>query len=200
EHQGNVEITAKLFLLNPPSAADSGNDSARFLSEGIAALKSVLGVSSIDTFVLSFAGQQLSDNGEDTQGGHELDISKVADLFKLLSKRRVQGDIRQVGVADFSADRLEALRGCLANANATDAFPALDQVNLSECCSVSTRLIEYGKTNNVRLLAHSDDNSAAILTSADLNGILAGQSNINFTGAASRLEPQWILKYTVLLR
>ncbi|KAI8575951.1 hypothetical protein K450DRAFT_259123 [Umbelopsis ramanniana AG] len=134
-------------------------------------LHRLLGVSTIENFILSATNDDVLPAWRSLQ---ELHRNKV---------------VERLGVTDFSQSDLKSF------SQKVQVQPAVNQIDLAECCQLPRDLITYAKANNIELLAHSDYSD--ILPKETLNKIMKAQ---NLVGENATLHPRWVLKYTVFVK
>ena len=115
-----------------------------------------------------------------------------------------KGTIRQLGVSEFSSDRLEKLLPEIK------VRPTVDQINVKDCCVVPKTLIMYAKERGIELLTHNDCTDILpcgvtrdLLGSGEGGaGILASRSDAGGEekGLKGDIEPQWVIKYTAVVK
>jgi len=165
EDRKDVEITAKLFFL--------GSDGSQAnVTESLDHLYRLLGISTIENLIVSAADQQ-----------------HVLSAWPTLEELHKEGVIGRLGVSDFSQTDLKAFLGKV------QVQPAVNQIELGQCCQLPRDLIAYAKANHIELLAHSD--CSDILPKETLNKIMKAQHLIS---EDSFLSPRWVLKYTVFVK
>ncbi|KAF9413236.1 hypothetical protein BGZ94_000802 [Podila epigama] len=160
-------------------------------------LESALGISQIkiDHFILSLPHQSFDENGLDESEVTAFSKSvqeSILPVWKKLSELRQSGRIGRLGVAEFSKQELEILKGA-AEAHSLPG-PEINQVNLQDCCVLPKDLINYSKEHQIELLTHGD--ATDILPSATFSSILKPYLPVT---AASALSPNFVLKYSALI-
>lgn len=211
EPRESYDITVKLFYL--PGIPASRR--CRHTRDAIDLVLKELGVDSIDLLIVSFPGVSFDadDDGEEETSGDETasansDDSQGLDAqiksWKVLEDYHTRGIISQLGVSEFSSDRLDKFLPEVT------IRPTVDQINVKDCCVVPKPLILYAKEKNIELLTHND--CMDILpcgTTRELLGpgeggahILASKSNAPDTepGLKGNIEPQWVIKYTAVVK
>jgi len=165
EDRKDVEITAKLFML--------GSDGSQaHVTQSLDLLYRLLGVSSIENFIVSAA--------------HE---DQVLPAWRTLEGLHKNGVIGRLGVTDFSETDLKTF------SEKVQVQPALNQIELAQCCQLPSDLTSYAKANNIELLAHSDCSN--ILPKETLNKIMKAQ---HLVSQDKTISPRWVLKYTVFVK
>lgn len=130
---------AKLFYLK-----HDDQSLISYIDASIHHLEQLLGVASIDTFVVSFADNE----------------SCVEKTWKDLEAYHHDGRIRKLGVSDFDTARLKALYD---NPSLT-VKPSLNQVNIENCCSNQKELIELGKQYGIEMTFNVDTAGTQLFT------------------------------------
>lgn len=205
------DVTVKLFYL--PGIPVSRR--CKHTRDAIDLVLKELGVNSIDLLIISFPGVSFD---ADDDGEEELSVDESASAdsdeseglesqvktWKVLEDYHSRGIISQLGVAEFSSDRLDKLLPEIS------VMPTVDQINVKDCCVVPKTLIMYAKDKNIELLTHNDctdvlpcgtirellgpgENGAHILAST------AGADDSE-PGLKGNIEPQWVVKYTAVVK
>nr|OQO22823.1 hypothetical protein B0A51_11354 [Rachicladosporium sp. CCFEE 5018] len=220
EPRPQYDITAKLFFL--PSCSTSARPAAT--RKALSLVLEELHMPSIDLLILSFPGVYF-DEQEDcpdklaTRGAVESQpeaIEQQIEAWKTLEELKDEGLVEKLGIAEFGADRLDQfLEG-------TRIKPAVDQINLRDCCSVPKALLTLAKSKGVELLVHNDCSNilprgtlrellgpqgAGVLAepgkTGDKRKSLHGEDVKNGTeskGLKGEVTPQWVVKYTAVVR
>ncbi|KAF9952364.1 hypothetical protein BGZ72_006339 [Mortierella alpina] len=192
--RSTYEITAKLFFIssNAPTVL-----SVEQLNHAIQNLQTALGSSSlvIDNFILALPNQTFDENGQDESELQEFkeDVEQLYwPVWKALSALRQEGQIKRLGVSEFSKQQLEILKSVALAKGAV--APEVNQVNLQDCCVLPKGLIDYAKAEGIELLTHGD--ATNILPGPTLSTLL--QAHLP-AAAASPLVPKFVLKYSALI-
>ena len=163
---------------------------------------------SIDLLIVSFPGVSFDADDEDdedephwTQNGESEDLNAMVETWKALEHLHEKGLALQIGLSEFGSERLEKFLP------KTKIRPSVDQINVRDCCVVPKSLILFAKQEKVELLTHNDCTN--VLPSGTLRellgtgekgaGVLAGP-NDNSNGLKGNVEPQWVVKYTAVVR
>lgn len=204
EERAQYDITVKLFYL--PGIPVSRR--CAHTRQAIDLVLKELHVDSIDLLIVSFPGvsfdadddgeEEISDSGSEQQPG---DIDNIIQTWRTLESLQERGMIAQLGVAEFSGERLAKF---LPH---TKVRPSVDQINVRDCCVVPKSLILYAKQENIQLLTHNDcTNILPVGTTRELlgpgengAGILASAPDAD-DGIKGHLEPQWVVKYTAVIK
>lgn len=205
------DITVKLFYL--PGIPASRR--CKHTKEAIDLVLRELGTDRIDLLIVSFPGVSFDadDDGEeeiseDENASMNSDESQGLDAqvksWKVLEDYHNRGIIAQLGVSEFSSDRLDKFLPEIA------VRPTVDQINVKDCCVVPKTLIMYAKEKKIELLTHND--CMDILpcgTTRELLGPGEGGAHIiastadapdSEPGLKGNIEPQWVIKYTAVVK
>ncbi|KAF8932199.1 hypothetical protein BGZ47_011516 [Haplosporangium gracile] len=197
EDRSKYEITVKLFFLSPhglsePLSVDRLHNAIQHLETALAATSTNI---KIDHFILAIPNQTFDENDLDSSEIEQFteDVQSLyLPIWKRLSELRQTGKIGRLGVSEFSKQQLEILKAAAVQVGAV--VPEINQVNLEDCCVLPKGLIEYAKAEGIELLTHGD--SSDILPKSTLASLL--QPHLAAT-SASLLEPNFVLKYSVLI-
>ncbi|KAH7052990.1 hypothetical protein BKA57DRAFT_456935 [Linnemannia elongata] len=197
DDRSKYEITVKLFFLSPHGSSEPL--SVDHLHNAIQQLETALSVTSgnlkIDHFILAIPNQTFDENDLDSSEIDQFteDVQTLyLPIWKRLSELQQTGRIGRLGVSEFSKQQLEILKAAAVQVGA--AVPQINQVNLQDCCVLPKGLIDYAKAEGIELLTHGD--SSDILPKSTLASLL--QPHLPAT-SASLLEPNFVLKYSVLI-
>jgi glutamate--cysteine ligase regulatory subunit len=201
EERAQYEITAKLFFL--PSIPTQRR--AEYIKEALDLVTKELGVSAIDLLIVSFPGMAFegdcewkADERNATMGNDEEELATWAVLEDL--QIQTPARVSRLGIAEFGSDKLQRFL------NKVKVRPAVDQINIRNCCSVPPPLIKLAKDEGIELYTHSD--CTDILPSGTLRellgqglqgaGVLADDETDE--GLKGDLRPEWVVKYTAFVR
>jgi glutamate--cysteine ligase regulatory subunit len=219
EERAAYDITVKLFYLPniPPSRRSDQT------KEAIAFVLKELHVESIDLLIMSFpnivfdAEDESEEEDTSEQGtpstdpdaqrfsGPE-DISSMLQTWRTIEELHDSGTVSKIGLAEFGTQRLARF---LKEARIR---PAVDQINVRDCCVVPKPLIMFAKQEKIELLTHSDvtnilprgtlrellgpgDKGVGVLSSATEEG-----AQPTSDGLKGDVEPQWVVKYTAVVK
>ncbi|OAA68156.1 glutamate-cysteine ligase modifier subunit [Niveomyces insectorum RCEF 264] len=150
EEETQYDITVKLFFLPQASVADR----AQYAEEALALVFRELGVDRIDLLVLSFPGMSFegdceweADKINALQGNDDEEVATWAATAETFAK---QGRVRRLGVAEFGSEKLARFLDRVA------VPPAVDQINVRNCCNVPPPLVALAKDKGIELLVHTD--------------------------------------------
>ncbi|KAI1204955.1 uncharacterized protein F4807DRAFT_301122 [Annulohypoxylon truncatum] len=200
EDRAQYEITVKLFFLPtaPPGAR------GRYIDEALGLVTKELGISDVDLLIVSFPGISFegecefeADRKNATMGNDEEEIA----TWGLLEKLHLQGQVGRLGVAEFGTEKLRRLL------DKVRVRPAVDQINIKNCCNVPPPLTKLAKNENIELLTHHD--TTDILPSGTLRELLGQGSQgagvladdgVNGSGLKGEVTPEWVVKYTAFVK
>ena len=211
EPRDSYDITAKLFFL--PGIPVSRR--CRHTKDAIDLVLKELGVESIDLLIVSYPGisfdadddgeEELSVDEDDSGNSDESQgLDAQVKTWRVLESLHEQGTIAQLGLSEFSSERLDKFLP------EVKIRPSVDQINVRDCCVVPKTLIVYAKEHNIQLLTHAD--CTDILppgTTRELlgpggkgAGILAARPDASNaeSGLKGDIEPQWVIKYTAVVK
>lgn len=217
EERSQYDITVKLFYL--PGVCPERRCAQT--KEAVGLVLKELKVPSIDLLILSFPGVTFdadleeesvgrggcggSSDGASTASAETTDVEDLASMIKTWTaaeKLHAKGIINKLGVSEFGKERLaEFLKH-------VHVRPSVDQINVRDCCTVPRSLIEYAKQEHIQLLTHNDcTNILPVGTVRELlgqgkagAGLLADQGSKQSAGLAGDVEPQWVVKYTAVVK
>jgi len=211
EPRDSYEITVKLFFL--PGVPASRR--YRHTQEAIDLVLKELGVDNIDLLIVSYPGvsfdadddgeEELSaDEGASTNSDESQGFDAQVKTWRVLESLHERGIITQLGVSEFSSDRLEKFLPELK------IRPTVDQINVKDCCVVPKTLIMYAKEHNIELLTHNDcmdilpcGTTRELLGPGEKGaGIIASRADAGHDepGLKGDIEPQWVIKYTAVVK
>ena len=211
EPRDSYDITVKLFFL--PGIPVSRRCS--HTRDAINLVLKELDVDSIDLLIVSYPGvsfdadddgeEELSVDEEDSRNSDESQgLDAQVKTWHVLESLHEKGTIAQLGLAEFSSERLDKFLP------EVKIRPSVDQINVRDCCVVPKTLIVYAKEHNIELLTHAD--CTDILppgTTRELLGpgekgasILAARPDASDEepGLKGDIEPQWVIKYTAVVK
>ena len=216
EERVAYDITVKMFFLPniPPSRR------CQHIKEATSLVLKELHVDSIDLLIISFPGIlfDADDESEDeisestspsavsdpTSGGVE-DVESMIRTWKTLEKLHDDGTIAKLGLSEFGSQRLSRFLQDVR------VKPAVDQINVRDCCVVPKPLIMFAKQEGIELLTHNDCTNILprgtlreLLGPGDTGmGVLSAPGKISEPGMeslAGDVEPEWVIKYTAVVK
>ena len=211
EPRDSYDVTCKLFYL--PSIPSSRR--CKHTREAIDLVLKELGIKSINLLIVSYPGVSFDadDDGEeevstDEDASANSDESQGLDAqvktWRVLESLHEQGTIAQLGVSEFSSERLSKFLP------EVKVRPTVDQINVKDCCVVPKSLIMYAKENKIELLTHADcmdilppgTTRELLGAGKDGAGIIAAtpDAGADDRGLKGDIEPQWVIKYTAVVK
>jgi len=158
---------------------------------------------SIDLLIVSFPGITFDADDDEYEEPNSAsteanDLEELVQTWRALERLQISGVVRQIGLAEFGSERLQKFLP------RTKVRPSVDQINVRDCCVVPKSLILYAKQEKIELLTHNDcTNILPKGTTRELlgPGIGAGVLSDGISdGLKSEVEPQWVVKYTAVVR
>lgn len=213
EERAQYEITVKLFFLpNKPASCRCAQT-----REAVNLVLRELHVQSIDLLIVSYPGIAFDADDEDDADSDDImngtgeddlstdaraeDIDTMIKTWGCLEELHDEGVIAKLGVSEFGTERLSKF---LKQARVR---PSVNQINVRDCCVVPKPLILFAKREKIELLTHNDCTN--ILPRGTVRemlgpvyggvGVLAG-SEPDTDGLRGDVEPQWVSKYTAVVR
>ncbi|CAJ2502396.1 Uu.00g097900.m01.CDS01 [Anthostomella pinea] len=200
EERAQYEITVKLFFL--PTAPPEKR--SEYINEALRLVTKELRLETVDLLITSFPGVSFegdceweADKINATMGNEEEEVNTWSALEAL----HEQGKVSRLGIAEFGSDKLQRFIGKVK------VRPAVDQINIKNCCNVPPPLALLAKDENIELLTHGD--CTDILPSGTLRellgqglqgaGVLADGED-NAKGLRGDLKPEWVVKYTAFVK
>jgi glutamate--cysteine ligase regulatory subunit len=206
EEPDQYEVTVKLFFLPAAPAVDR----ARYADEALALVERELGVRNVDLLIASFPGMSFDGDCEweaDKRNAAQGNLEEETATWAALEDLHRAGRVGRLGIAEFGSQKLVRFLERVA------VRPAVDQINIRDCCNVPPPLVKLARDQGIELLVHSD--CTDILPSGTLRdllgqgfqgaGVLAGPDGDGdgeggSGGLKGDLLPQWVVKYTAIVR
>ncbi|KAK7750521.1 hypothetical protein SLS62_007497 [Diatrype stigma] len=219
EERPQYEITVKLFYLPTGSRSESVSavvaDRARYTSEALGLVKKELGdIGDIDLLIVSFPGISFEGDCEweadRRNAAMGSDAEERATWAEVLAPLHQRGEVGRLGLAEFGSEKLRRfLHDDSKDKQAIQVRPAVDQINVKNCCSVPPPLTQLAKEEGIELFTHND--CTDILPSGTLRellgpgaqgaGVLAADDDEGRGGGLrGDLIPQWVVKYTAVVK
>ncbi|KAK9472431.1 uncharacterized protein V1510DRAFT_417496 [Dipodascopsis tothii] len=198
EDDGRLELTAKIFFAWPapgtaPAAAVAGRVAAA--RAALAELALTAGQpKTVDILVLSFPEIVFSPDDEDDADEGAL-LAAVSDTWLGVTRAPEAAGVARFAVAEFSTARLAALVAFCAAQSCPR--PALNQINVRDCCALPPSLLELAKTADVKLVAHND--AFDVLPQTAVAGVLAPVLAACPALPAAGWAWAWLVKATVIV-
>ncbi|PSK35951.1 hypothetical protein B9Z65_5766 [Elsinoe australis] len=217
EEREQYDITVKLFYLRSTPASQR----EKYTREALDLVLKELHMPSVDLLIVSFPGIYFDEETEDcpdkikSRGPIEVEpesLEAQIETWEVLQKLVDEGLVKKLGLAEFGAERLTPLL------EKTRIPPAVDQINLRDCCSVPKTLLSLAKSKDVELLVHNDctnvlprgtvrellgqgENGAGILSGGESVGEKRkSRDDDKISGGISgEVVPQWVVKYTAVV-
>ncbi|RIA81725.1 hypothetical protein C1645_836512 [Glomus cerebriforme] len=197
EDRNEYEITAKLYYLPSSSTSiiEPFTPPPQYITQSIYHLFKVLGINTIDTFIIHFNGLTF-DNSNEVDGSPsnddftKSDFDNLIKVWKELENICVNNRIHKLGVSEFTKNRLERF------IKAVEISPKIDQINSKADCD-QKEILEFAKKNDIELLTHRDP--AVILPPKTFQKIIE-ETNTNKISLNNGLLPRWVLKYSVMFK
>ncbi|KAI1133251.1 glutamate-cysteine ligase modifier subunit [Nemania abortiva] len=199
EDRAQYEITLKLFFL-PTAPAEKRRE---YIDEALRLVMKELRIEHIDLLIVSFPGMSFegdcewqADKINATMGNDDEEVLTWSALEDLHD----QGKVSRLGIAEFGSEKLQRF------IDRVRVRPAVDQINIKDCCNVPPPLTKLAKSEGIELLTHGD--CTDILPSGTLRellghgaqgaGVLADDENTQ-NGLQGDLIPEWVVKYTAFV-
>ncbi|GKT90567.1 glutamate-cysteine ligase modifier subunit [Colletotrichum tofieldiae] len=177
EEPNNYDITVKLFFLpNAPA-----QDRAQYVQDALSLVRKELGVTTIDLLIASFPGMSFEGDCEweaDKRNASQGDIDEEAATWTVLEDLYNRGEVKALGISEFGTEKLAKF------IKKVSVRPAVDQINIKDCCSVPPTLVKLAKAEGVELLGA---------------GVLADPVE-GEDGLEGDLTPEWVVKYTAFVK
>ncbi|KAF1815249.1 glutamate-cysteine ligase modifier subunit [Eremomyces bilateralis CBS 781.70] len=207
EDPEQYDITVKLFYL-PGVGTELRCAHTR---EAIALVLKKLRVSTIDLLIVSFPGITFDADDEDEEeplqngvaddDATRAEVDMVSQTWRILEQLYEDGSIKSLGLSEFGTNRLQRL---LPNVRVK---PAVDQINVRDCCVVPKQLIMFGKKESIELLTHNDCTDVLprgtlteLLGPTDAGVDLLSQLSQVNPALTGNVEPQFVVKYTAVVK
>lgn len=200
EDESQYEITVKLFLL--PGAPPAQHE--QYARDALALVARELGVHTIDLLVVSFPGMSFEGNCEweaDKINAQQGNLDEQLATWRAFEQLQRQGVAKRLGVAEFGSEKLRAFMARAA------IPPAVDQINLRNCCNVPPPLKKLAEERGVELNVHVD--CTDILPRGTLRellshgpqgaGVLADAAH-GGAGLDGEIVPEWVVRYMAFVR
>ncbi|KHN94292.1 glutamate-cysteine ligase regulatory subunit [Metarhizium album ARSEF 1941] len=200
DERNQYEITVKIFLL----PATSVEQRVQYIGEALALVSKELGVQTIDLLVASFPGISFEGTCEweaDKRNASQGNLDEELATWRIFEELHNQGLAKRLGVAEFGSDKLSAF------VKRASVPPAVDQINLHDCCNVPPPLKQLAEAHGIELNVHRD--CTDILPPGTLRELLgSGPRGANVladadnggVGLQGDIVPQWAVRYMAFVR
>lgn len=204
EEPSQYSVTVKLFFL--PTAPVE--DRAQYAQDAMNLVLKELRLPAIDLLIVSFPGMSFDGDCEweaDKTNARQGNDDEECGTWTVVEDLHKQGLVKNLGIAEFGSEKLSRFLSKVSTR------PTVDQINIKNCCNVPPPLAKLAKEQNIELLVHSD--CTDILPKGTLRellgqgiqgaGLLAdvdGANDGNAPGLQGDLVPQWVVKYTAVVR
>ncbi|SPN97299.1 related to gamma-glutamylcysteine synthetase light chain [Cephalotrichum gorgonifer] len=200
EERSQYDVTVKLFFL--PGAPV--HERAKYTMEALALVQKELGVSTIDLLIASFPGMSFDGDCEwaaDQKNAQQGNLEEEVASWAILEELHRQGTVKTLGIAEFGSEKLAKFISMVR------VPPAVDQINVRDCCKVPPPLSKLAKEQGIELFVHTD--CMDILPKGTIRdllghglqgaGILADPEQ-GRDGLEGDIVPQWVVKYTAFVK
>ncbi|BFZ58013.1 hypothetical protein PYCC9005_005071 [Savitreella phatthalungensis] len=186
DEASEYEITAKIFF----TQECKGKCRGEAVEEALQAVNRSLGTDSVDLYILSFPGIAL--DADDTDAFDDNELADIIQAYRIGADLQSRGSTRALGIAEFSARKLEQL--CDAATQASLTQPHVNQINLKDCCVMPRDLVQFAKGRGIKLYTHGD--ASDMLPAATLNDLLAEYK----LSEDKHWLPRWVCKFTAVVK
>ncbi|KAL1918990.1 uncharacterized protein VTP21DRAFT_2371 [Calcarisporiella thermophila] len=188
EERSDIDITVKFFYLPCSDPNHLNRPPPEYISEALSYLEKLLGSNTVDTLILSFSGVNFYDFDEEKERD---DIDKKILVWRELEKAKQNGHIKTLGISEFSKSHLEVFLKSGVNVP-----PAVNQVNLDDCCAIPQDLMQFAREQNIELLTHGD--CSDILPASTLDSILREHKILS--NEKQSVVPRWVIRYSAVIQ
>lgn len=201
DEQNQYEITVKLFLLpDTPVSEREG-----YVREALNLVRQELAIQTVDLLVVSFPGMSFEGTCEweaDKRNAQQGNLEEEVATWRVFEDLHCRGLVGRLGVAEFGSEKLAAFLARIT------VPPAVDQINLRDCCDVPPPLTKLARDRGIELNVHKD--CTDILPCGTLRellgprphgaGVLADPANPASTGLRGEIIPHWVVRYLAFVR
>ena len=200
EERSQYDLTVKLFFLPCAPVAER----AKYVAEAMRLVQKELGVDTVDLLIASFPGMSFEGDCEwaaDQKNAQQGNLEEEVATWGVLEELHRTGVVKSLGIAEFGSEKLEKFIGRV------NVRPAVDQINIRDCCKVPPPLANLAKQENIELFVHSDCTN--ILPEGTLRELLSrGPQGVGVLadpaeegdGLKGEITPQWVVKYTAFVK
>ncbi|KAL2114505.1 hypothetical protein VUR80DRAFT_5990 [Thermomyces stellatus] len=200
EERSQYELTVKLFFLPCAPVAER----ARYVAEAMRLVQKELGADTVDLLIASFPGVSFEGDCEwaaDQKNAQQGNLEEEVATWGILEELYRSGVVKSLGIAEFGSEKLDKF------IRKVNVRPAIDQINIRDCCKVPPPLADLVKREKIELFVHSD--CTDILPEGTLRellshgphgaGVLADPAE-GGDGLRGEITPQWVVKYTAFVK
>lgn len=202
EGPSQYDITVKVFFLPTSTLAER----AAYARQALSLVMKELHVPSVSLLIVSFPGLSFegdceweADKNNAAQGDDPSELITWAEAIEPLYH---QGLVKKLGIAEFGSDKLKRFL------SGVSVKPSVNQINTKNCCNVPPPLVQLARETGIDLFVHSD--CTDVLPKGTLRellgqgirgaGVLADPAEGVEEGLRGDLTPQWVVKYTAVVR
>ncbi|KAB5535132.1 glutamate-cysteine ligase modifier subunit [Coniochaeta sp. 2T2.1] len=201
EEPSQYDVTVKLFFLTTGTTS-CPSSRERHAREALSLVLKELQMPKVDLLIVSFPGMSFDGDCEweaDKQNAQQGADDEEAATWPALEALQREGLVKDLGIAEYGSEKLARLL------KRVEVKPAVDQINIKNCCNVPPPLVQLAKEQGIELLVHND--STDVLPKGTLRellgtkgaGVLAN-GDPSHGGLKGDLTPQWVIKYTAVVR
>jgi glutamate--cysteine ligase regulatory subunit len=199
EEPSQYDVTVKLFFLPTTEVAQR----AQYAREALGLVLKELRLPQVNLLIVSFPGMSFEGDCEwkaDQKNAEQGNDDEEYATWTAIEVLQKEGLVRKLGIAEFGSEKLARLL------KRVQVRPAVDQINIKNCCNVPPPLVTLAQEQGIELLVHSD--CTDILPKGTLRellgpgpqgaGVLADPETHN-GGLQGDLTPEWVVKYTAVV-
>ncbi|KAI9900175.1 hypothetical protein N3K66_004437 [Trichothecium roseum] len=200
DEASQYEITVKLFLLQGTPVEGRH----QYAKEALELVGKELGIQTVDLLVVSFPNLSFEGNCEwaaDKNNAEQGNLDEEVETWKVFEQLQSQGLVKKLGVAEFGSEKLGAF------INRTSITPAVNQINLKNCCDVPPPLKKVAEEHSVELNVHTDctdvlpQGTIRELLGPQGAGLLAADKSVTTNGGLKGdVAPQWVARYMAFVK
>ena len=200
EERSQYDLTVKLFFL--PGAPV--RERAKYVAEALRLVGKELGTETVDLLIASFPGMSFEGDCEwaaNQKNAHQGNLDEEVATWAILEDLHRTGAVKALGISEFGSEKLERFIDRVA------VRPAVDQINIRDCCKVPPPLATLAKEQGIELYVHTD--CTDILPEGTVRellghgpqgaGVLADRGT-GGDGLRGEVVPQWVVKYTAFVK
>ena len=200
DERDQYELTVKIFFL--PGTPVSLRE--QYTRDALALVRKELGVETFDLLVAAFPDISFEGTCEweaDKRNAHQGNLDEELNTWKIFEDLVNRGVVKRLGVSEFGSEKLSAF------IKRASVPPAVNQINLHDCCNVPPPLKQLAEAHRIELNVHRD--STDILPPGTLRELLgSGWQGANVLadeesggiGLQGNIVPQWVVRYMAFVR